>query len=73
MSEGRIVTNERQKNNLERTLHLLKETTNQILGDEKDVASITLEIALSTLLEIDGKAAGDKILSEVFSRFCVGK
>ena len=45
----------------------------QILMNANDLASLTMEEALSALLEVDGKSAGDMILDQVFSRFCIGK
>ncbi len=73
LREGRILANARQKSCLIRGVELISEAKQQILGQEKDVASLTLESALAAFLEIDGKSAGEKILDEVFSRFCVGK
>jgi tRNA modification GTPase len=73
LREGRILTNARQKADLIRAMELVGEAIFQIQTGEKDVASLTLESALSALLEIDGKEAGEKILHDVFSRFCIGK
>ncbi len=72
-SEGAIVTNLRQKGNLQKATGLLEEASLQIERGEKDIASLTIESALSALMEVDGKTAGEKILNEVFSRFCIGK
>ncbi len=73
LEEGQIITNIRQKTNLEKTVLLLSEAMEHIACGAKDIASLTLESALSALLEIDGKSAGEKILDQVFSRFCIGK
>jgi tRNA modification GTPase len=73
LEEGQIITNMRQKTNLEKTVLLLTEAMDHITCGAKDIASLTLESALSALLEIDGKSAGEKILDQVFSRFCIGK
>jgi len=73
LREGRILSNARQKSALQKTKDLVEEAKEEILSGAKDLASLTLESALSSLLEIDGKSAGEKILDEVFSRFCVGK
>lgn len=73
LREGRILTNARQKSILVRGMELVREGMEQIKNGEKDVASITLEAALAAFMEIDGKSAGEKILDEVFSRFCIGK
>lgn len=38
-----------------------------------DVACTDLELAMSSLAEIDGRAVTEDIVSEIFSHFCVGK
>ncbi|MBR2634079.1 MAG: tRNA uridine-5-carboxymethylaminomethyl(34) synthesis GTPase MnmE [Clostridia bacterium] len=73
LREGRIITNVRQKTNLSKCIILLEEAIDQVLTGCKDLASLSLESALAVLLEVDGKSAGEKILDEVFSRFCIGK
>lgn len=73
LKEGRILANARQKADLTRVVSLLGEISDQIKAGAKDLASLTVENALATLLSIDGKEAGEKILDQVFSRFCVGK
>lgn len=73
LREGRILSNARQKGAVSRASELIGLAVNQIQNSEKDLASLTLEEALSVLLEVDGKSAGDLILNEVFSRFCIGK
>lgn len=42
-------------------------------GYEQDLVSIDLQEALNALFEITGERATEKIIDEVFSRFCVGK
>lgn len=73
LREGAILTNARQKAGVEKTRDLILEAKEQILASAKDLASLTMENALASLLDIDGKSAGEKILDQVFSRFCVGK
>lgn len=73
LKEGRVLTNARQKAALSRVILLLEEAVSQIQGGAKDLASLTLEATLAALLSIDGKEAGEKILDQVFSRFCIGK
>ncbi len=73
LRDGRILSNARQKGAVARAGELLELAITQILSSEKDIASLTLEEALSVLLEVDGKSAGEIILNEVFSRFCIGK
>lgn len=73
LREGRILTNARQKAQVLKTKDLLLSAKEQILAGAKDLSSLTLEEALSSILETDGKSAGEMILDQVFSRFCVGK
>jgi tRNA U34 5-carboxymethylaminomethyl modifying GTPase MnmE/TrmE len=67
------LTNARQKAQVVKTRDLLLQAKEQILENAKDLASLTLEEALAAILETDGKSAGEMILDQVFSRFCVGK
>lgn len=71
--DGHVLTNARQKTQLVKTRDLVLRAITEVNAGAKDLASLTLEEALSTLLETDGKAAGEMILDQVFSRFCVGK
>ncbi len=73
LREGRVLTNARQKAQLVKMREFLILAKNQILDNTKDLASLTLEEALAAILETDGKRAGEMILDQVFSRFCVGK
>ncbi len=73
LREGQIISNTRQRASLEQTKAGITQALEQIRFGQKDLASLSLEGALSALLEIDGKSAGEQILDAVFSRFCVGK
>ncbi len=73
LREGEILTNVRQKDQLNKAIDYLISARDEILTGAKDVASISLESALSALLAIDGNQAGEQILDQVFSRFCIGK
>lgn len=42
-------------------------------GLPADIASSDLEVGLSALAELEGRAVNDEIISEIFRRFCVGK
>ena len=43
------------------------------MGQTQDLAALDLEIAMERLGEIDGRSVREDIVSEIFSRFCVGK
>ena len=73
LREGRVLTNARQKAQLVKARDLILLAKEQIFSSAKDLASLTLEEALSAILEIDGEKAAELILDQVFSRFCVGK
>lgn len=42
-------------------------------GFTQDIAGMDLELALSSLREIDGRGVNEEITDRIFSRFCVGK
>lgn len=42
-------------------------------GLTQDIACLDLEDALSALADLDGREVNDDIVSEIFSKFCVGK
>ncbi len=42
-------------------------------GFTQDVAALHIEDALAALSALDGRQIGEEIVSEIFSRFCVGK
>jgi tRNA modification GTPase len=69
-----MIANQRQlecalkaKKALEKTLKAIDE------GITLDAISVTLEEAISALLELTGEKASDEILNKVFERFCIGK
>ena len=73
LKEGGVLTNMRQLTHLTKTRNLIREAAENVRSGAKDIASLTLERALAELNETDGKSAGERILNEVFSRFCIGK
>ena len=38
-----------------------------------DTAASDLERAIAVICELDGKAVSENVVSDIFSRFCVGK
>lgn len=42
-------------------------------GYTPDIAGIDLELAVSAINELDGRSVSEEIVSNIFSRFCVGK
>ncbi len=69
-----IVTDARQFASLTRAAESLSSALAALeAGMSQDIAGMDLELALSHLALTDGRGAGDEIVSEIFSRFCVGK
>ena len=69
-----IVTNIRHARLLSRAAGELGEAVNMIKrGEAMDFIEVNIRSAYDLLGEITGDTAGDDVLSEVFSRFCLGK
>lgn len=72
-SSDAMVTNARQLTSLDEAITLISDAISTAKGIGADLASSDLERAISTLSELDGKAVSENVVSEIFSRFCVGK
>ena len=73
-SSDSILANERQYHCALRALELLQETKQTIeLGYTLDAVDVSVESALSALLELSGEKVTDAVLDQVFSHFWVGK
>ena len=69
-----IVTNVRHTRLLSQALEDLQQAIRLIKGGEAmDFIEVEIRSAFDRLGEITGETAGDEILTEVFSRFCLGK
>lgn len=72
-SEG-ILSNERQRLAVSNALSSIKEAKDALsLGMTFDAVTVSLEDAISQLLELTGEKASDEIIDRVFHNFCVGK
>lgn len=72
-SEG-ILSNERQRLAVSNALSSIKEAKDALsLGMTFDAVTVSLEDAISHLLELTGEKASDEIIDRVFHNFCVGK
>ncbi len=72
-SEG-ILSNERQRANVAAALTSVKEAKAAIeMGLTYDAITVTLEDAISELLEMTGERTSDEVIDRVFHNFCVGK
>lgn len=71
---SKININIRHYNSLKLTLKSIKNIHNNInKGITLDLISIDIRNAINFLEEITGKISTDKILEEIFSKFCIGK
>ncbi len=69
-----IITSARQAASLDEAIALIGDAVKTaVSGMGADLASSDLERAVATLDELDGKAVSENVVSEIFSRFCVGK
>ena len=69
-----VVTGARQYASLISAAESLTVALDDLYADiPLDLCCVTVENALSQLGEVDGRELGEEIVSEIFSRFCVGK
>ncbi len=72
-SEG-ILSNERQRSAVSNALKSVKEAKTALdLGMTFDAVTVSLEDAISELLELTGEKTSDEVVDRVFHNFCVGK
>ena len=72
-SEG-ILSNERQRANVSAALQAVREARTAIeTGLTFDAVTVTLEDAISELLEMTGEKTSNEVIDRVFHNFCVGK
>lgn len=69
-----IIANERQKNCLEMALKSAVEAKNVLgNGEMLDAVTVMLDSAADSLMELTGEKSSERVIDDVFSRFCVGK
>lgn len=72
-SEG-ILSNERQRLAVSNALNSVREAKKALeLGMTFDAITVSLEDAISELLELTGEKTSDEVVDRVFHNFCVGK
>lgn len=72
-SEG-ILSNERQRLAVSNALNSVKEAETALsMGMTFDAVTVSLEDAISELLELTGEKTSDEVIDRVFHNFCVGK
>ncbi len=73
-SSSLVVTNERQRNCLERAAAAVDQAQRSIAANQsEEIVSEDLRQALKELEEIVGKTYTEDILGRIFSKFCIGK
>lgn len=74
LSKDALIANARQLSSVELAIAKVNEAIDALsVGETPDIICFSLESALSELDMIDARATSEEIVSEIFSRFCVGK
>ncbi|MBQ8392309.1 MAG: tRNA uridine-5-carboxymethylaminomethyl(34) synthesis GTPase MnmE [Clostridia bacterium] len=74
ISNDAVIANARQLSSVNLALDKVYEAKDALdFGETPDIICFSLENALSELDMIDARATSEEIVSEIFSRFCVGK
>ena len=74
MDNDIIITNERHKNLIDKAIENLDKAKNSLKnGMPVDIIAISLKDVLNNLGSITGEEAGEEIINEIFTRFCLGK
>ena len=74
LGEDAVVTGARQYAAIRNACTRLDDALSELsLGVSLDLCCIAVEEALAALGEVDGREIGEEIVSEIFSKFCVGK
>ncbi len=72
--ENGVIANERQRDALARSYSQLREGLQALeWGLGLDALTVNLDDSASCLMELTGERVQDKVVDEIFSRFCVGK
>ncbi len=73
IESGMIIANARQYAAVTRAEECLENAISAIKTLTRDMAGLDLEQALGALCEADGREVSEQVVSNIFSRFCVGK
>lgn len=74
LSNDAIISNARQASSVSSALMAVEEACSFLdMGQSPDIVCFALERALACLEQIDARGVSEEIVSQIFSRFCVGK
>ena len=74
VGQDAIISSARQHAALTRCLDYVKTAVQSLeLGFSQDAVSSDVERALGAISELDGRSVSEEIVSDIFSKFCVGK
>ena len=74
MDNDILITNERHKNLIDKAIQNLDKAEEVInMNMPVDIIEISLKDVLQNLNSITGEEAGEEVINEIFSRFCLGK
>ena len=74
INDGNLITNIRHKDLIKKASYSVEEAKKGVeMGTPIDLIAISLKQALEELSSIVGKNASEDIISEIFSKFCLGK
>ena len=74
IGEDAVISSARQHASLTRCLDFVNAAIESLSqGFSQDAASTDIERALGAVSELDGRAVSEEIVSDIFSKFCVGK
>ena len=74
LSNDAVISNARQASSVNAAVSSVEEASSfRDMGQSPDIVCFALERALACLDQIDARAVSEEIVSQIFSRFCVGK
>ncbi len=74
INDGNLITNIRHKNQIKSAINRMEEAKNGLRDNMPiDLVSIPIKEALEDLSAITGENVTEDIISEIFSKFCLGK
>jgi tRNA modification GTPase len=74
IGQDAVISSARQHAALERSIDFMNLAIESLeMGFSQDAASSDIERALGAISELDGRSVSEEIVSDIFSKFCVGK